>query len=150
MLWKPRKTRGPDVEMIIYIPIAIALESKPTADAALKEIGQVIKYLKKGIYDAVLLRLESPPRDNSELRTLIEVAKKYGIGIILGGKTYAPLMGFEDVLVEAQLRLRGNPALLYQRRGRMEVLNKHANTVKDQLEDLSCFRKYFFKNLHGG
>lgn len=144
VMWKPRKSHGPDVEMIIYIPIVVAVESKLTVDVALKEIGQVIKYARTRLYDAVLIRLEHPPADsNAGLRTLIDVAEQHGIGIILGGSTYAPLTGSEQVIAKALLGLQGDPVLLYRRRGGMNILSKRADNTEDQLKDLSHFRKYF-------
>lgn len=150
-MWKQRGSHGPDVEMILYMPIAVAVESKPTVDVALKEIGQVIKYARSGMYDAVLVRLENPPRTGSaELRTLIDAAKQHGIGIVLGGETYAPLTGFEQVLVRAPLGLHGNPVALYQKRGKMKVVSRDISTIEEQLKDLSCFRRYFLKREYGG
>lgn len=129
--------------MILFIPIVVAVESKSTASVALKEIHQVIKYARSGVYDAVLLRLEnSPGTDSAELRNLIDVAKKHGIGIVLGGEAYTPLTGFEQILAEATLRLHGNPVDLYEKRGGMKIVNK-VGTIEDQLKDLSRFRRYF-------
>lgn len=152
IMWKQRGSHGPDVEMILYMPIAIAVESKPTVDVALKEIGQVIKYARSEMYDAVLVRLENPPRTNSpELRTLIDVAKQHGVGIVLGGETYAPLTGFEQVIVRAPLRLHGNPVALYQKRWKMKIVSKDVSDIEEQLKDLSNFRKYFLsKSEYGG
>ncbi|RLF66212.1 MAG: hypothetical protein DRN26_04325 [Thermoplasmata archaeon] len=137
--------------MILYMPVAIAVESKPTADVALKEIGQVIKYAGSGMYDAVFVRLENPHRTgNTELRTLIDVAKQLGIGVVLGGEAYAPLTGFEQVLVGAPLRLYGNPVALYQKRREMNVVSRDISTIEEQLKDLSCFRRYFLKREYRG
>jgi len=150
MMWKPRGSHGPDVEMILYVPIAVAIESKPTVDVALKEIGQVIKYARSGMYDAVLVRLEKPPgANNAGLRTLMDIARQQGIGIVLGGGTHAPLIGSERVLIKALLELHGNPVLLYQKRKKMSIIYRNVDTVEEQLKDLSCFRRYFLRRGWG-
>ena len=146
MMWRKRGSHGPDVEMILYIPVTIAVESKPTADVALREIGQVIKYARSGVYDAVLLRLEGSERScNAELRDLIEVAKQHGIGVVLGGEAYAPLIGIEQVLVGARLGLHGDPVALHQKRREMTTVSREVSCAEELLKDLSCFRDYFLK-----
>jgi len=144
MMWTQRISHGPDVEEILYMPIAVAVESKPTVATALKEIGQIIKYAKSGVYDSVFVRLETPPRTGSaELRILMEVARQHGIGIVLGGDTYAPLTGSESILLWAPLKLHGDPAMLYQKRRKMKYIIRNTSTVEAQLRDLLFSRRYF-------
>ena len=52
----PRKSWSPDVTMIIFIPVAVAIESKRAVATAKKELRQAIEYADSGRYDASSLR----------------------------------------------------------------------------------------------
>jgi hypothetical protein len=58
ILWRVKKSWGPDVEMILPLPIAVAVESKNTFGQALEDFDQIIGYRTAKRYDAVILRVE--------------------------------------------------------------------------------------------
>ncbi|MEM4469045.1 MAG: hypothetical protein QXS32_08285 [Candidatus Nezhaarchaeales archaeon] len=141
MLWRYKKTRGPDVEAVIFLPIVVAIESKRTARAAFDSFAQIVTYAKDEKYDAVLLRLEENPDKDSLNENFIELTRNYGIGVIVGGETYAPLSGSEEVLLKARLRLRSSPtAELYKE---MQQVDVRIDDVGKLIEYHLLFRKFF-------
>jgi len=97
-MWRPKRSWGPDVEIVLLLPVAVAVESKRTAANAFDNIDQIIGYSQSGRYDALILRLEEAPRESEELRRLSDVLSKYGIGIVVGGGAHSPLSGAEEIL----------------------------------------------------
>lgn len=131
--------------MIIYLPIAIAIESKPIVSVALKEIGQVINYTATNLYDAVFIRIESTVwSENNELQMLENVAELHGIGIIAGGETYAPITNKDKIIQPAFLSLKGDPAKLYQKGCGMTLISQLADDFSLQITDLMHFRRIFY------
>ncbi|MCC6014673.1 MAG: hypothetical protein LM564_03095, partial [Desulfurococcaceae archaeon] len=94
-MWRSKRSWGPDVEMMVLLPVAVAVESKHTVADAYEKLGQLINYSLSDMYDAVVLRLEEAPRSSEELKKLADVVGEYGIGVVVGGEPYSPLSGAE-------------------------------------------------------
>jgi hypothetical protein len=110
ILWRARGSWGPDVEMVLPLPVTVAVEAKNTVGDALGDLDQLIGYARKEIYDATILRILHPGGREDDLKKLLGVAREYGIGVVVGGDAYSPLMGAEEVLLRACLRLTSKPA----------------------------------------
>jgi len=141
IVWRSKKARGPDVEMVFFMPVSIAIESKHTVADALDKASQVIGYVQSKRYDAVFLRLENPPeKENRDLKSLKDIIGKYGIGIIIGGDPYSPLTGSEKVLQKASLNLCSNPSELLRD---MSFSSQILSMPKETSANSSSLRKYF-------
>jgi len=138
ILWRANKSWGPDVEMILPLPITVAVESKNTFSQALEDFDQIIGYRTNKKYDAVILRIEKRvERDRDELELVLEQAGKLGIGVVVNGYSYSPLMGSEEVLAQACLDLASDPNEVIRRM-------QHASQIlKIPLDRLFVFRKFF-------
>lgn len=141
MLWKSKRSHGPDVETILFLPIAIAVESKRSVDVALDDIAQIIRYAEDKNYDSVILRLEKSPEESRSFNMLLNLIKEYGVGIVIGEDPHAPLSGSDDVLLRAQVRIRTS-SLTRLCEG-MQMVAMKAGSIEDLVEDLSFFRKFF-------
>ena len=137
IVWRSKRSWGPDVEMLLLLPVAVAVESKRTVADALSKVGQLISYSQSERYDALILRLEEAPKEDEELGTLVDVLGKYGIGIVVGGEPYSPLTGAEEILQRASLNLRSNPLEL------LEDMGLSAQSLAISLNTLLPFRRYF-------
>jgi hypothetical protein len=110
ILWRARGSWGPDVEMVLPLPVTVAVEAKNTVGDALGDLDQLIGYARKEIYDAMILRILHPGGREDDLEKLLRSVRGYGIGVVAGGDAYSPLMGNERVLLKACLRLTSEPA----------------------------------------
>ena len=110
ILWRARGSWGPDVEMVLPLPVTVAVEAKNTVGDALGDLDQLIGYARKEIYDATILRILHPGGREDDLEKLLRSVRGYGIGVVAGGDAYSPLMGNERVLLKACLRLTSEPA----------------------------------------
>lgn len=138
IVWRCKRARGPDVEQVFLLPVAVAVESKRTAADALDGAGQVIDYALSGKYDAVFLRLESPPEDgNRDFSRLKSVIRAYGVGIIVGANPYSPLTDSQAVLQRARISLNSDPLEL------IKDMGCSARTLEAPLSLLSSLRKCF-------
>lgn len=140
MIWRPKKSRGPDVEMILHLPVTVAIESKNTVAEALDDFGQIIRYIESKKYDSVFIKIleDSDRQDDSEkYETLLRQADKHNVGILIGEDPYAPLMGNEKVLKRSRLSLNSNPAELLKSMG-SNVLKRDVSFDK-----LVSFRRLF-------
>lgn len=131
------------MEMMVLLPVAVAVESKHTVADAYEKLGQLINYSLSDMYDAVVLRLEEAPRSSEELKKLADVVGEYGIGVVVGGEPYSPLSGAEEVLGKALLTLRGNPLKL------LEDMGLSARSISASLDTLLTLRRYFTVGGHG-
>jgi len=143
ILWRVNKSWGPDVEMILPLPIAVAVESKNTFGQALEDFDQIIGYRAAKKYDAVILRVEKRVEgDRNELELILEQAGKLGIGVVVNGYSYSPLMGTEKVLTRACLDLASDPSEVVRRM-------QHASQIlKMPLDRLFVFREFFEVRPH--
>jgi hypothetical protein len=143
ILWRVNKSWGPDVEMILPLPIAVAVESKNTFGQALEDFDQIIGYRAAKRYDAVILRVEKRVEgDRDELELVLEQAGKLGIGVVVNGYSYSPLMGTEKVLARACLDLASDPSEVIRRM-------QHASQIlKMPLDRLFVFREFFEVRPH--
>jgi hypothetical protein len=140
IVWRSKKTRGPDVEMALPLPITVAIESKRTVADAYDKIGQLIDYVLSERYDAVFLRLEKPPRQGDEnFRKLENAVSDYGIGILVGESPYSPLTESQSVLRKASLHLCSDPLELIRGMG------LSAQSLKMPFDRILSFRKYFLE-----
>jgi len=98
------------VEMVLPLPVTVAVEAKNTVGDALGDLDQLIGYARKEIYDAMILRILHPGGREDDLEKLLRSVRGYGIGVVAGGDAYSPLMGNERVLLKACLRLTSEPA----------------------------------------
>jgi len=138
ILWRKKESAGPDVELILPLPIAVAVESKNTFGQALKDFAQIIGYQATKKYDAVILRVERlREEERNSLKLVLDQATKLGIGVVVGGYSYSPLMGSEKVLARAHLDLTSDPGKLAKDMGR--ALQK----LELSLDKLLSFRKFF-------
>jgi len=137
IVWRSKRSRGPDIEMMLLLPVAVAVESKHTVADAYEKIGQLIDYGLNDMYDAVFLRLEEAPRSGEELKKLVDVVDRYGIGVVVRGEPYSPLSGAEEVLRRALLTLRANPLKL------LEDMGLSARSISASLDTLLTLRRYF-------
>ena len=138
IVWRAKKARGPDVEMVFPLPIAVAIESKHSVADAYDNVGQVVGYALSRKYDAVFLRLEVPPKEGDEdFKKLKSVIGAHGIGVVVGESTYSPLIEPQMVLQRASLRLRSNPLELIRDMGFL------AQSLKASFDELSSLRKCF-------
>jgi len=138
ILWRAKKSRGPDVEMILPLPIAVAVESKNTFGQALGDFDQIIGYRTAKKYDAVILRVERwVERDREELELVLEQAGKLGIGVVVNGYSYSPLMGTEKVLARACLDLASDPGEL------IREMQPAPQILRMPLDRLLVFREFF-------
>lgn len=138
IVWRGKRARGPDVEMVFPLPIAVAIESKHTVADAYDKVGQVIDYALSGKYDAIFLRLEVPPEEGDEdFERLKSVIGTYGIGVVVGESPYSPLTESQMILQKASLCLRSNPSELIRDMG------LSAQSLKASFDQLSLLRKYF-------
>jgi len=148
MLWNQRGSHGPDVEAVMLIPIAVAVESKRTSSVALKEIGQVINYVESGLYDSVFINIEDEPsQDDEDFKRLLNHAQRLGVGILVGGEEYsAPHQyGEKQVRLKAVLDLQGDPlALLQERQKYMLELRVAEESTESYIGVLSSYRRIFF------
>lgn len=140
-MWRPKKSRGPDVEAIIFLPVVVAVESKRTADGALDKVAQIISYAEDKSYDAVILRLEENPEEAKSYDKLVNLIGRYGVGVVVGGDPYAPLSGSEEVLLKARMKLRPSPAL--ELHSEMQQVVVSTEDVGKLVEKLSLYRKFF-------
>ena len=118
MMWRSKGSRGPDVEMILPLPITVAIESKNTIAEALEDFDQIIRYSTK--YDAIFIRLlkYNTRQDVKEKYKILQsLADRYRIGILIGEDPYSPLMGSEEVLKRSRLSLNSDPAELLKSMG---------------------------------
>jgi hypothetical protein len=138
ILWRAKKSWGPDVEMIVPLPVVVAVESKNTFRKALEDFDQIIGYRTAKEYDAVILRVEKRIEgDEEDLELVLERANKLGIGVVAGGYPYSPLMGTEKVFARAYLDLTSNPGELVRDMGLA------LQTLKTPLNKLFVFREFF-------
>jgi len=137
IVWRSKRSWGPDVEMVLLLPVAVAVESKRTAADAFSSVGQIVSYSQSGRYDALILRLEEAPRESEELGGLLDVLSKYGVGIVVGGEAYSPLSGTEEILQKALLSLSSDPLEL------LKDMGFSAQSLSASLDALLSFRKYF-------
>jgi len=143
ILWRVNKSWGPDVEMILPLPIAVAVESKNTFGQALEDFDQIIGYRAAKKYDAVILRVEKRVEgDRDELELVLEQAGKLGIGVVVNGYSYSPLMGTEKVLARACLDLASDPSELIRR------MQPASQILKMPLDRLFVFREFFEARSH--
>jgi hypothetical protein len=110
ILWRARGSWGPDVEMVLPLPVTVAVEAKNTVGDALGDLDQLIGYARNRAYDAMILRILHPGGREDDLEKLLRAVRGYGIGVVAGGDAYSPLMGNERVLLKACLRLTSEPA----------------------------------------
>ncbi|MGC9021418.1 MAG: hypothetical protein ACP5KE_09460 [Candidatus Methanodesulfokora sp.] len=142
ILWRSLASGGPDVEMIMFVPVAIAVESKRTLTAALDDLDQIIGYVAGSLYDAVILRLRNYPGEE-ELRKAEPLIRR-GVGIVIGEDDYAPLGHFDRVLFSADLKMRGNVIEIFRRMGGTANLAEYSlNNIEDALTRLSSLRRFF-------
>jgi hypothetical protein len=138
ILWRKKESRGPDVELILPLPVAVAVETKNTFGQALEDLDQIIGYQATKKYDAVVLRVERLiEEEKNPLKLVLDQATKLGIGVVVGGYSYSPLMGTEKVLARAHLDLISDPGKLAKEMGR--ALQK----LELSLDKLLSFRKFF-------
>jgi hypothetical protein len=138
ILWRAKKSWGPDVEMILPLPIVVAVESKNTFGQALEDFDQIIGYRTAKKYDAVILRVERRvERDREELELVLEQASKLGIGVVVNGYSYSPLMGAEKVLARACLDLASDPGEL------IREMQPASQILRMPLDRLLVFREFF-------
>jgi hypothetical protein len=140
IIWRSKKSRGPDVEMILPLPFTVAIESKNTVAEALDDFGQIIRYIESKKYDSVIIKiLEFNDRqdDSEKYKTLQELADRFKVGILIGEDPYAPLMGNEKVLKKSGLSLYSDPAELLKSMG-SQVLKRYV-----PLDNLISFRGLF-------
>jgi hypothetical protein len=140
MRWRAKKSRGPDVEMVLLLPVTVAIESKNTAAEALEDFDQIISYSESNKYDAVfikLLKYNNRQNDKEKYKTLQTLAGNYKVGILIGEDPYAPLMGNEEVLKRSRLSLNSDPAELLKSMG-SQVLKRAV-----PLDKLVSFRRLF-------
>jgi len=143
ILWRVNKSRGPDVEMILPLPIAVAVESKNTFGQVLEDFDQIIGYRAAKKYDAVILRVEKRVEgDREELKLVLEQAGKLGIGVVVNGYSYSPLMGTEKVLARAHLDLASDPSEVVRR------MQSASQILKMPLDKLFAFREFFEVRSH--
>jgi len=137
VMWRAKRSRGPDVEMIVPLLVTVAVESKNTPGDALRDFSQVISYKGSEKYDAVMLRIEEPiEMEDERVKPLLGLARMCGIGVIAGGDRYSPLVGSEKVLLEALLHLTSDPAEVLRRMGWA------AQILSMPPDRLLIFRKY--------
>jgi hypothetical protein len=110
ILWRAKESRGPDVEMVLPLPITVAVEAKNTVGDVLGDLDQLIGYARNESYDATILRVLRLGGREDDLKKLLGAVREYGIGVVVGGDAYSPLMGTERVLLRACLRLTSEPA----------------------------------------
>jgi hypothetical protein len=138
ILWRAKKSWGPDVEMFLPLPIAVAVESKNTFAQALEDFDQIIGYRMDKKYNAVILRVEKRVEgDRDELELVLEQAGKLGIGVVVNGYSYSPLMGNEEVLARARLELASDPREL------IKGMQPALQILKMPLDRLFVFREFF-------
>jgi len=153
MLWNQRGSHGPDVEAVMLIPIAVAIESKRTSRDAVDGIGQVINYMESGLYDSVFINIEDEPsQDDKDFKLLLDRAQEMGVGILVGGEEYsAPHQyGEKQVRLKAVLDLQGDPlALLQERQKYMRELRVAEESTESYIGALSSYRRIFFNTSWG-
>jgi hypothetical protein len=134
---------GPDVEMIVPLPVVLAVESKNTFGDALEDFNQIVGYRIAKKYDAIILRIEKRIKgDEEEHKLVLEKSSKLGIGVVLGGYSYSPLMGTEKVLARASLDFTSNFSEVVKDMG-------HAvQILKIPLDRLFVFREFFEANYY--
>jgi|GEM_PF-2121611 hypothetical protein len=138
ILWRAKKSWGPDVEMILPLPIAVAVESKNNFGQALEDFDQIIGYRMAKKYDAVILRVEKRVEgDRDKLKLVLEQAGRLGIGVVVNGNSYSPLMGTERVLARACLDLASDPSEL------IRGMQSASQILKMPLDRLFVFREFF-------
>jgi hypothetical protein len=103
--------------MVLPLPITVAVEAKNTVGDALGDLDQLIGYARNEIYDATILRILYPGGREDDLKELLGEARRYGIGVVVRGDPYSPLMGTEEMLLKACLRLTSEPAEVVKRMG---------------------------------
>lgn len=139
-LWKYNKTRGPDVEELLFVPLFVAVESKKTAADALASLQQIVGYAKSRSYDAVILRLEEDPPRDQYYESLVHQIKKQGIGLVVGGGPYTPLTGSEEIMLKARVNFR---ARLTRELSEMQLIKLSVQSEEDFVNHLLFARKYF-------
>jgi hypothetical protein len=143
IVWRTKKARGPDVEMVCFLPITVAIEVKHTVADAIDKVSQIINYALNEKYDAVFLHMEEASMGKNEDFSLLEsIISKYGIGIIVGGALYHPLTGSQKILRKASLNLRSNPLDL------LRDMGLSAQSLSAPADVLLSLRKYFKVNDH--
>jgi hypothetical protein len=86
----------------------------------------------------VILRVEKRVKgDRGELELVLEQARKHGIGVVVNGYTYSPLMGTEEMLARARLDLVPDPSELVRR------MQSASQILKMPLGRLFVFREFF-------
>ncbi len=143
LVWRNLEARGPDVEVLLFIPTAIAVESKRTLYATLNSLDQIIGYATSSLYDAVIVRVMEPPSKDELQRA--QVLLRYGVGIVVGEDEYAPL-GYRDQIIErAVLKMNGDPLELYRgMAGRVNIVERSFSDLEDALKASSYRRRYFY------
>jgi hypothetical protein len=140
MIWRSKESRGPDVEMVLPLPVTVAIESKNTIAEALEDFGQIIRYSESNKYDAVFIRLlkyNNRQDIKEKYKILQSLAGRYRVGILIGEDPYSPLMGNEEVLERSFLSLNSDPAELLKSMGSRALIR----TVP--LDKLVSFRRLF-------
>ena len=144
LIWRAKKSKGPDVEMIVHLPVAVAVESKNTLGDALGDFDQVISYKRSRKYDATILRIERCiEKEGEKLEQLLKLASTHGVGVVVGGHRYSPLMGGERVLLQAPLHLTSDPVEVLRRSGSATQI------LRMPLDKLLIFRRYFKASGYG-
>jgi len=140
MMWRSKESRGPDVEMILPLPITVAIESKNTIAEALEDFDQIIRYSESDKYDAIFIRLlkYNTRQDVKEKYKILQsLADRYKVGILIGEDPYSPLMGSEEVLKRSRLSLNSDPAELLKSMGSRALIRAVL------LDKLVSFRRLF-------
>jgi hypothetical protein len=137
ILWRARGSWGPDVEMVLPLSVTVAVEAKNTVGDALGDLDQLIGYARNRVYDATILRILHPRGREDDLKKLLGAVRGYGIGVVVGGDAYSPLMGTERVLLRACLRLTSEPAEVIREMGLA------ARALEMPLSMLIEMRKFF-------
>lgn len=105
LIWKPRKSSGPDVEQMILVPVLVAVEDKDTPRQAVSDIGQILRYLPR--YDAVFVRVFDWV-DGRAANMLVELAAKHGLGVIVEDKPYEPIGPGSNFIIPAQVAFKNS------------------------------------------
>lgn len=137
ILWRARESWGPDVEIVLPLPITVAVEAKNTIGDALEDLDQLISYARNKSYDAIILRVLHLGGKEDYLKKLLGAVRGHGIGVVVGGDAYSPLMGAEEAILRACLRLTSEPAEVVRRMGLA------ARALEMPLSMLINLRKFF-------
>ncbi|WP_131160166.1 hypothetical protein [Aeropyrum pernix] len=144
MLYRRKGSYGPDVEVVLMMPISVAIEDKLSLEVALREFGQVLNYYMSGSYDAVFIRINDVASvDHRRLALLEHMASQHGIGVLVGGSPYSAFTESDVLKLPAVISMKGNPLRVYRRGRPMTPVIRKADDFEQLIESALRYRSFF-------